>query len=307
MSKRKKIGSIQSQQGLLTSYFKTDTNCVDNSGNKERKKEIKEDRESRFIECPICLRSIPKFDIQRHAEYCQGDKTITSVSSSPEKYSNDQENRSSFLCSEKTLLHNKEPLPGLYIYENFISEKEEQEIISALDSESSNPWKSCTFNGLHLGKRWGVHCNLRSRRVDAPQHPLPSFIQNIIMPKLLSLLTMKGCVPNESNAIDYRKRDMHYLKAHVDDRQLSKESIANLSLAGDCIMTFRNVRLKQNDAQNNGPVKVLLKRRTLQILSGKARYDFSHGIEYDDILSARRISLTMRESPLTKTTAINLN
>ena len=240
MSKRKKISSVQSQRGLLTSYFKTKTNCIGNSSNKERKVEGKEDRGSRFKECPICLRSVPRFDIERHAEHCQGDVTITTLSSRREKCGDDHQANG----SENELPHNEEPLPGLYIYENFISEKEEQEIISALDSENSHPWKSCTFNGLHLGKRWGVHCNLRSRRVDAPQHPLPPSIQKIIISRLLSLQPMKGCVPNESNAIDYRKRDMHYLKAHVDDRQLSKEPIANLSLAGDCIMTFRNVKLK---------------------------------------------------------------
>lgn len=306
MAKRKNITSqLHSRQGVLTSYFNTNTN---DSGNKQRKKknEAEVDKESRFKfkECPICFKCVPRFDLERHAEYCEGDRHVVPASRSGSCDQN-QEDGDSILIEPSSQCA-EEPLPGLFIYENFISEKEEQDILAYLDSEPLNPWKQCSFNGLHVGKRWGVHCDLRSRRVDAPQHPLPSFMQSIIMPKLLSLQPVKGCVPNESNAIDYRKSDGHYLKAHVDDRQLSKEAIANLSLAGDCIMTFRNVRMNKNLTQKHDPVKVLLKRRTLQILTGKARYDYSHGIECDDILSARRISLTMRESPLTNTSNDNI-
>ena len=62
-------------------------------------------------------------------------------------------------------------------------------------------------------------------------------------------------------------------------------------------MTFTNVATNRNVAVHSK--KVLLKRRCLQVLTGKARYDFSHGIEKSDILSERRVSVTMRESPLT--------
>lgn len=294
MTKRKKITSpLRSRQGALTSYFHTST--ID-SDNKQRKKknEAEGERGSRFRECPICLKCVPRFDLERHAACCEGDRSGSDQN---------QENGNSILI-EPSIHCTEEPLPGLFIYEDFISEKEEQDILAYLDRESSNPWKLSSFNGVHLGKRWGVHCNLRDKRVDAQQHPLPSFIQSVIMPKLLSLEPMKGCIPNESNAIDYRKIDKHYLKSHVDDRQLSKEPIANISLAGDCMMTFRNVKKKLT--QKHDSVKVLLKRRTLQILTGKARYDYSHGIECDDILSSRRISLTMRESPLTNTSNNNI-
>ena len=119
---------------------------------------------------------------------------------------------------------------------------------------------------------------------------------------------MKGSIPNEANAISYERAKGHFLKSHVDDRQLSKEVIANLSLAGDCIMTFtlekRNKLMKHS---RNGDMrelpeqrKVLLRSRTLQVLTGSARYDYSHGIANQDLLSDRRISLTMRQSPLTK-------
>jgi alkylated DNA repair dioxygenase AlkB len=194
-----------------------------------------------------------------------------------------------------------EPIPGLFLYEEFITKEEEDLILQGLDDHSDTlPWKPANFNGRHLGKRWGVHCNLRDRRVDAPENPLPNVIQQFILQKLKSLPTMKGCIPNEANAIEYRRSQGHWLQAHVDDRKLSKESIANLSLAGDCYMTFENRAMHRNLAVPQQ--KVFLPRRCLQVLTGKARYDFSHGIAPQDLLTDRRISITMRESPLTDTT-----
>ena len=190
-----------------------------------------------------------------------------------------------------------EPIPGLFVYEDFITEEEEAQILHCLDCEDPLQWKPATFNGKHFGKRWGVHCNLRDRRVDAPENPLPDFLQNIVLPKLRSLRPMTGCIPNEANAIDYRRQRGHWLKAHVDDRKLSKEPIANLSLAGDCYMTFQNQAMHRNTAVKQQ--KVFLKRRCLQVLTSKARYDFSHAIAGLDLLSDRRVSITMRESPIT--------
>jgi alkylated DNA repair dioxygenase AlkB len=212
------------------------------------------------------------------------------------------------IMSSKILAPTSEPLPGLFLYEEFISEEEELQILNELDGKDPSyvadflPWKASNFNGSHLGKRWGVHCNLRERRVDPdPEHPLPHFVQDIILPKLQHLPPMNGCVPNEANAIDYQRDLNHYLASHVDDRKLSKEPIANISFVGDCYMTFTNVAQNRNTAVS--AKRVLLKRRCLQVLTGKARYDFSHGIAHGDLLSDRRVSVTMRASPITNTNA----
>ena len=199
--------------------------------------------------------------------------------------------------------HSYEPIPGLFVYENFITEEEEALIVKScinVDRGVLPAWKPARFNGKNIGKRWGVHCNLRDRRVDAPENPLPEVLSKIVFPKLkqLNLPATKDFSPNEANAIDYRRREGHWLKSHVDDRKLSKEAIANLSLLGDCYMTFANVSKHRNLAVSEQ--RVLLKRRCLQVLTGKARYDFSHGISNCDLLSDRRVSITMRESPLSR-------
>lgn len=204
--------------------------------------------------------------------------------------------------SSSQSLSNNQPLPGLFIFEDFITPQEEEEIISMLDGKGSHAdsflsWKPSKFNGKHAGKRWGVHCSLKDRKVYPQDTPLPPLLLNLINARIRVLQEMKGCIPNEANAIDYRQKNGDYLKNHVDDRQLSKEPIANLSLAGDCFMTFR---LERHSAPDHFPKvqKVLLKRRTLQVLTSNARYDYSHGIDNEDLLDERRISITMRESPL---------
>lgn len=294
---------------------------------------------SHFGTCPLCHAHFPFHQLNRHAADCNGSNDSAAkikkkqqtllqnnakVDNSARRASLDITAPSSLLVAEPDRKKSKmssttlkfrhhplvdgkaptcEPIPGLYLYEEFITEEEEQQILSELDGNDIEfaseflPWKTANFNGPHLAKRWGVHCNLRERKVGAAEHPLPNFVRHILLPKLQSLKPMNGCIPNEANAIDYRRKQGHYLAAHVDDRQLSKEPIANLSLAGDCKMTFRNVAIHRNTAV---PVqKVLLKRRCLQVLTGKARYDFSHGIDFNDFLSDRRVSVTMRESPST--------
>lgn len=190
-----------------------------------------------------------------------------------------------------------EPLSGLFLFKEFISEQEEAVIVAHLDNASTNPWKHGDFNGPHFGKRWGVHCNLRDRRVGAATHVLPSFVTDLLVPRFRRLVAMKGMIPNEANAIDYRRKLGHYLTHHVDDRSLSREPIANLSLVGDCYMVFRNEK-GSADKGKKVSLPVLLERRTLQVLTGKARYEYSHGIACTDLLSDRRISVTMRESPI---------
>ena len=273
------------KQRSLASFFSSNATATHGPVVKKPRRSIDG---SHFGECPMCSKSLPMHQLTLHASTCNGPpKTPVQNSLSS--------------LSDAT----SEPLPGLFLFENFITEEEEAQILAELDGKNKTlqqeflPWKPSKFNGTHLGKRWGVHCNLRDRRVNAAENPLPHFYQTIIVHKLRRIKQMKGCLPNEANAIDYRKRLGHYLAAHVDDRKLSLEPIANLSLAGNCVMTFTNVA-PANRSTTCVPIKrVKLKRRCLQVLTGKARYDFSHAIAKEDILSERRVSVTMRESPLT--------
>jgi alkylated DNA repair dioxygenase AlkB len=264
--------SSKAKQKPLTTFF---------SGETPRKRPREE--ESRFGNCPLCHKSFPWHTLESHAATCNGPEAIKP--------------RSDPALVTEVIQPTCQPLPGLYLYHDFITEQEEELISQQLDNEPNLPWKPAGFNGKNMGKRWGVHCNLRDRRVDALEHPLPNWFQTILLPKLKQLPPMKGCIPNEANAVEYRRSQGHWLKSHVDDRKLSREPIANISLVGDCYMTFTNQAPNRNVAASKE--RVWLPRRCLQILTGTARYDFAHGIGHADLVSDRRLSVTMRESPLT--------
>jgi alkylated DNA repair dioxygenase AlkB len=156
-------------------------------------------------------------------------------------------------------------------------------------------WKSESHTGSHREKRYGMDHDLWSKEIRPPKYPVPNFIKDIVGPKLKRIDCFPNdCFPNDVNSIDYRRQAGDSLTAHVDDRKKHKEPIANLSLAGSCYMTYRNVASHRNTAVNEQ--KVLLKPRCLQILTGKARYEYSHGIQNNDLLSDRRVSVTMRET-----------
>ena len=235
-----------------------------------------------------------------------------------------------------------QPLPpGLFLYPDYITREEEQRLLHMLDDPLAVPvWKASRFNGQSHGKRWGVHCNLRDRRVDSPEHALPSILMETIVnhdrwdrlscwwenkknkSQIRTTLSSSSSSPpsstvlrpNEANAIDYRKSRGDWLQAHVDDRKLSKESIANLSLAGPCFMTYRRTGTSAKMTPSSTAeataaaavstrdvfsYKVWLPPRCLQILTGPARYNYTHEIAPLDLPSERRVSLTLRESPLT--------
>eukprot|EP00250_Pteridium_aquilinum_P016757 c23280_g1_i1 orf=183-1595(-) len=187
------------------------------------------------------------------------------------------------------------PLPskapkGHYVVEDFISEKEEQDILCFLDTDSKNPWKQYTFNGLHIGKAYGLSPDLKKRYVRPAVHEMPKILVPVLERMRTTVPVLKDFWPNETNAIDYYKHKGHWLKPHVDDRQMSGTILVNLSLCGDCRMTYERARGPQES------YKVLLRRTCIQIQSGECRYNFTHSILNSDLLSPRRVSMTFRQS-----------
>lgn len=299
----------------------TATNAMEDKKRKRSKEEeAKTSLGSRFSSCPLCSASIPKARLQNHIQSCNGveeESPARKVSPPPPlpSYSPPKNDLwSTMIANSKridSMMSVSQPVSGLFIVENFLTDNEERSLINNMLVETTPPFKVGNFNGTHYGKRWGVHCNLRDRKVGAAENPLPSYITSLMKPKLSALGHPKlfSFTMNEANAIEYRRAEGHNLDHHVDDRILSKEAICNLSLNGECYMTYTRVQETTVKGLGGGKekgvlgekVKVLLKPRTLQILTGEARYNFSHGIEHEDLLSPSRISLTMRESPQTTT------
>ena len=78
-----------------------------------------------------------------------------------------------------------------------------------------------------------------------------------------------------------------------DDRQLSGAILATLSLNGDCRMTFVHGKV------DGRSVAVELPRRSLQLVTREARYDWKHSIKNRDLEADRRSSITFRETKIT--------
>lgn len=117
-------------------------------------------------------------------------------------------------------------------------------------------------------------------------------------------------VPNECNVNSYEAQLKHYLRPHFDDRTLSGPILMNLSLNCDSRMTYHlaNSNNTYGDSGGDGsstsstssPIeqefKINLPRRTLQLVTGPARWKYRHSIKAEDVLGKRRVSITWRKS-----------
>ena len=181
-------------------------------------------------------------------------------------------------------------------------------LITALDQDA-NPWKHSSFNGHCMSKTFGVKTEFYGkdrhvRQIDPAnnlsEHAIPPYINFLfdrlkLLPPLFAAQSKLSAelakfAPNEFNANSYVKAQGHFLSRHVDDRQLSGPLLANLSLGSQVAMRY----CLEKDLTK--VVDVTLPRRTLQIIAGKARFDWAHEIPNNLMENSRRVSITMRQS-----------
>jgi hypothetical protein len=210
-------------------------------------------------------------------------------------------------------------LPGLFLIQNFISEEEEQLVLSFLDDNSKISWKFSSFNGSCLTKKFGMVTQyglpdelrlVRPNELDNGEVSLPAELK--FLPERLKWIVaqhptlfpseLRAFEPNECNANSYLRSEQHSLRPHFDDRTLSGPVLMNLSMAGSALMTFAK---PSNDKLNTAAIaagtftaawEVPLPRRCLQLVTGAARWSFTHGIRQEHILEDRRVSITWRQA-----------
>jgi alkylated DNA repair dioxygenase AlkB len=207
-------------------------------------------------------------------------------------------------------------VPGLWAVHNFISEAEERQIIEQLDNDRT-PWKHSSFNGHCMSKSFGVKTQFGPAYVeerivrkndpskgefDIPDylHLYPTRLRHIVncSEKRNLPAALRTFRPNECNANSYLKAENHNLTPHFDDRHLSGPVLMNLSLGGHCRMTYTKYHGEGvlNPGASHDTVVVDLPPRCLQLVTGDARYKYTHAIKKDDILSNRRLSITWRQA-----------
>lgn len=177
---------------------------------------------------------------------------------------------------------------GLTYVPNFLSKEEE---ISLIESIMSEKWLTDIKRRV---QHYGYKYDYKSRSIDYSMFigPLPSWA--LLYANKLQQEKHIDKVPDQLIVNEYLPGQG--IANHTDCEPCFDETIISISLGSNCIMDFINLKTKQK-------VQVLLKRRSLVILNGDARYKWSHGIpkrKTDEFNGRRfergtRISMTFRK------------
>ncbi|KAH8348140.1 hypothetical protein KR084_004707 [Drosophila pseudotakahashii] len=162
------------------------------------------------------------------------------------------------------------PLPnGLLIISDFVSEDEESTLLKAISEDGRTSKATGTLKHRHV-KHFGFEFLYGSNNVD-PSKPLEQSI-----PAACDILWSR--LPSSASCWDWSTPDQltvneyepgHGIPPHVDTHSAFLDPILSLSLQSDVVMDFR---------RGEEQVQVKLPRRSLLIMSGEGRYDWTHGI-----------------------------
>ncbi len=176
---------------------------------------------------------------------------------------------------------------GLTYIPDYVSADEEQTLIAHIDQQS---WITDLKRRVqHYGYRYDY--KVRAVTSDAYLGSLPDWLQPLAQ-KLYDDRTFPA-VPDQAIVNEYLPGQG--ISAHIDCVPCFADTIASLSLGSPAVMQFAN-------PQTSAKRDILLKERSLIILSGEARYEWTHSIpaRKADIVNSlkinrdRRVSLTFR-------------
>ncbi|XP_017148177.1 alkylated DNA repair protein alkB homolog 8 [Drosophila miranda] len=176
------------------------------------------------------------------------------------------------------------PLPsGLIVLPDFVSDAEEATLLRSI-AEDGRSYEG-TLKHRHV-KHFGYEFLYGSNNVD-PTKPLEQSVPtacDFLWPRLESFSSSwDWSTPDQLTVNEYEPG--HGIPPHVDTHSAFLDPILSLSLQSDVVMDFR-----RGEAQ----VQVKLPRRSLLIMSGEARYDWTHGIKpkHIDVVPTATGSLT---------------
>jgi alkylated DNA repair dioxygenase AlkB len=176
---------------------------------------------------------------------------------------------------------------GARLVRTFVSEQEAERLLAAIEGSS---WRSDLKRRVqHYGWRY----DYRARQVgeDMRLGPLPDWIRTVA--DAVGALTEFDRRPDQVIVNEYLPGQG--ISAHVDCAPCFGPAIASLSLGGPVEMVFRNRRSAERRS-------LMLEPLMLLILSGEARYEWTHEIparKSDPVGGERqprlrRVSLTFR-------------
>ncbi|XP_075222334.1 tRNA (carboxymethyluridine(34)-5-O)-methyltransferase ALKBH8 isoform X2 [Lycorma delicatula] len=161
---------------------------------------------------------------------------------------------------------------GLYILNDFVTEDEEELLHKCIDwSKSTSNIDKLILKHRNV-KHYGYEFNYENNNVDK-NSPLEESIPHKCL-MLFDRLKEKGFynivpwIPDQLTVNEYQPGQG--IPSHVDTHSPFESPIISLSLGSDVIMDFKH--------RDGRKVPVLLPRRSLLIMDGESRYDWSHGI-----------------------------
>ena len=182
------------------------------------------------------------------------------------------------------------PVPkieGLSYRPEFIAVEEEDALLEAIDK---SPWLTDLKRRV---QHYGYKYDYKTRAVtnDAYLGKLPHWIEPIA--KRLHTQGIFQATPDQAIVNEYESGQG--ISAHIDCVPCFGETIASLTLGNGSMMQFQN----QNDGRKE---ELYLQERSLIVLSGAARYKWTHAIpaRKSDVVNEfklnreRRVSLTFR-------------
>jgi alkylated DNA repair dioxygenase AlkB len=180
---------------------------------------------------------------------------------------------------------------GLELHYEFITQEEEQELLSSLDN---NTWLSDLSRRV---QHYGYKYDYRASRIDPSFFigKIPSWI-NLVSEQLLEKKLI-DFTPDQAIINEYIENQG--IAAHIDCKPCFDDTIVSLSLSGNCVMDF----IKDKNSDNPTKVSLLIPPRTLIIMKGESRYNWHHAIpsRKKDVFNgtiynrSRRVSITLRK------------
>ncbi|XP_021753968.1 alkylated DNA repair protein alkB homolog 8-like [Chenopodium quinoa] len=206
-------------------------------------------------------------------------------------------------------------IPGLHLFLDFITPKEEEELLAAVDLR---PWISLAKRRV---QHYGYEFCYQTRNVDTKKFlgGLPSFISPVLERISASSLDDAATINLDQLTVNEYPPGVG-LSPHIDTHSAFEDKIFSLSLAGPCIMEFRRYQggiwqsdpamsktMHEENPENSTNFlrrAIYLPPRSILLLSGEARYAWHHYIPHHKIdnvkdslirRASRRVSFTLRK------------
>lgn len=195
---------------------------------------------------------------------------------------------------DESLIEKVEPnflgIRGLYYSDNFLSKKEETELLLTIDKQEWNT--KLTRRTQHYGYIY----DYTSKGATEETTPIPDWCEFIIERLMkMNILTTR---PDQLIINEYLPGQGIY--PHVDNIESFEDGIVSISLASSIIMDLIHCKNPSNQKE------ILLQRRSVVCFHEEARYKWRHGIKSRKVdrglQRGRRVSLTFRKMKFNKRT-----